>query len=369
MRAVVATEIAALGPQLRLALLGIGLDCGAADCVSFATLPDRLAQPNADVILVVVEPIATALRAIQGVATRSRCPVLAVGAALDSQHVALAMQNGAKAYLDLSRIREELVQTLATMYQNGSVIHPRGKTLAVIGASPGAGVTTVAASLAFAMAEHHPNKVALAELGPGVPELALNLDLKPRHSVSDLTVHWDRMDPTMVRQTMVPHAAGLMILAHKPETLQAHLLERPAMHQTVSLLRTMFGYTVLDLGHSLDASRLAAIRLSDCLVVVLRLDVPGLRLARQFIRQLAENDVPHDKLRLVANRHGQKQQIARKQAEEVLGLPIPDLIPDDPATVNQSLNHGTPLVKLARRAAITRSFDVLAVQLNGKAES
>jgi Flp pilus assembly CpaE family ATPase len=68
---------------------------------------------------------------------------------------------------------------------------------------------------------------------------------------------------------------------------------------------------------------------------------------------------------LVANRHGQKQQIQRKQAEEVLGLSIHDLIPDDPGTVNRSLNHGTPLVRVARRAAITRSFDVLAVQLNG----
>jgi pilus assembly protein CpaE len=327
MRAVVATEITALGTQLRQVLLGSGLECGAA--------------------------------------ARIRAPILAVGAGLDAHQVAQVLDSGAKACLELSRVREELITTLTTMHQAGAVVRPLGKALAVVGASPGTGVTTVAASLAFALAEHHPNRVALAELGPGVPELALNLDLKPRHSVTDLAIHWERMDPSMVRQSMVAHPAGLLILAHKPETLQAHVLERPAMQQTVNLLRAMFGYTVLDLGHSLDGSRLEAMGQAERVVVVLRLDVPGLRLARQFIRHLSDQEVPRTKLRLVANRHGQKQQIQRKQAEEVLGLSIHDLIPDDPGTVNRSLNHGTPLVRVARRAAITRSFDVLAVQLNG----
>jgi len=368
MRAVVATETAALGTQLRQVALGSGLECGAADCVSLANLSTRLALPNADLILVVVEPAGLGLTAIENAASRTRSPILAVGPAFDPRLVSQALQRGAKAYLDLSRIREDLGKTLAKLHEAGSVVHPLGKTLAVVGASPGAGVTTVAASLAFALAEQHPNRVVLAELGPGVPELALSLDLKPRHSVSDLALHWDRMDPSMVRQSMVQHAAGLGILAHKPETLQAHVLERPAMYQTVVLLRAMFAYSVLDLGHSLDGSRLEAMNLADVLVVVLRLDVPALRLARQFIRQLMEQGVPREKLRLLANRHGQKQQIQRKTAEDVLGLPISDWIPDDPATLNQALNHGTPLLTTARRAAITRSFDVLAAQLNGEPE-
>ncbi len=368
MRAVVATEIGPLGPQLRLVLLGTGLECGAADCVSFAELSARLEQPDADLILIVVEPFGPALTTLQAAAVRTRAPVLAVGPAFNSHHIALTLQSGAQAYLDLSRVREDLLRALKTLHLSGAVHHPQGKTFAVLGASPGAGVTTVAASLAFALAEHHPNRVALAELGPGVPELALNLDLKLRHSVTDLAIHWDRMDASMVRKSMVQHPAGLMILAHHPETPHAPVLERPAMHQIVSLLRAMFGYTVLELGHSLDGSRLEAINLAEDVVVVLRLDVPGLRLTRQLLRQLAELDVPRDKLRLLANRHGQKQQIARKQAEDVLGLPIRDLIPDDPATVNESVNHGTPLVRLARRAAITRCFDILAVELNGEPE-
>jgi pilus assembly protein CpaE len=106
--------------------------------------------------------------------------------------------------------------------------------------------------------------------------------------------------------------------------------------------------------------------MSENVVVVLRLDVPSLRLTRQFVRRLTEQGVVRDKMRLVANRHGQRQQISRKKAEEVIGVAIPEWVPDDPATLNQALNHGLPLLSTARRAAITVSFDTLATKLNGK---
>jgi pilus assembly protein CpaE len=204
-------------------------------------------------------------------------------------------------------------------------------------------------------------------LGPTVPELALNLDLKPRHSVSDLALNWDRMDPAMLRHGLVVHPTGLNILAYKAETLQAAVLEAPALRQLLLLMRAMIAYSVLDLGHSCDPARLTALTLSDKVVIVLRLDVPSLRLTRQFVRQLTEQGVPRDRMRLLANRHGQRQQITRKKAEEVLGVPIPEWVPDDPATLNHALNHGLPLLSTARGAEITQCFASLAMNLNGKA--
>jgi Flp pilus assembly CpaE family ATPase len=75
-----------------------------------------------------------------------------------------------------------------------------------------------------------------------------------------------------------------------------------------------------------------------------------------------------DKLRPVANRYGQRRQVAWKQAEQSLGMPFPDWIPDDPASLNEALNQGKPLVQAARRAAITKRFDQLAQHLNGQAK-
>ena len=366
MRVVVATEIAGLGTQLRQVALSSGIECGAADCVNFAALPGRLSQAHADFALIVLDPLPSALTVIKQTAAKATIPVLAVGPSHDANQILRAIHNGALLYLDIAHFRDDFILALEKMHQTGKIAHPQGTLLAVVAAAPGAGVTTVSASLAFALNEQHPKRVLLAELGPGVPELALNLDLKPRHSVGDLALHWDRMDPAMLRHTLVPHPTGLNIVAYKAETLHAATLDTPAMRQLLLLMRAMFAYSVLDLGHSSDPGRLTALTMSDNVVIVLRLDVPSLRLTRQFVRQLTEQGVARDKMRLVANRHGQRSQISRKKAEEVIGFAIPEWVPDDPATLNQALNHGLPLLSTARRAPITVSFDTLATSLNGK---
>jgi pilus assembly protein CpaE len=360
MRAVIADESSKLGDRLRQVVLGVGLECGAADRVSYANLQGRLTQAPADLVLVVLgADRSDGLALIQELA-RTSLPVLAVGPSSDSQQILQALRAGARGYMDEAHLREELLGALEKLHAAGSVPFRRGQTIAVLAATPGTGVTTVASSLAFALAERAPQRVALAEVGSGVPDLSLNLNLDPRHTVADLADQWERLDATMLRQALVEHPAGVNVLAYKPETLNTAPIQPTAMRQTVILLSALFDFTVLDLGHSTDVSRLEALALASSVVLVVRLDVPSLRLTRQLIRQLGLQGLPQDKLRVVANRYGQRKQVAWKKAAEVLGLPIQGWVPEDPATLNQAHNHGLPLVRVARRASITRTFDKLA---------
>jgi len=67
---------------------------------------------------------------------------------------------------------------------------------------------------------------------------------------------------------------------------------------------------------------------------------------------------------VVANRYGQRKQFNWKRAQEALGVPIREWIPDDPGRVNQALNQGQPLLHLGRRSSIARSFERLVAQLS-----
>jgi pilus assembly protein CpaE len=197
--------------------------------------------------------------------------------------------------------------------------------------------------------------------------VALSLDLDPRHAVGDLTQHWDRLDATMLQQAVVEHAAGVNVLAHKPETQSVPPLDPQPMQQTLLLLKALFEYVVLDLGHVLDGSVLEAVKLSENILIVVRLDVPCLRLTRKLLHQLTvQHSIPLTRISVVANKYGQRRQIAWRQAEETLGVKLLEGIPDDPATLNQAVNQGQPLIRTSRRAGITRSFDKLADRLNGK---
>src|SRR5262249_32049147 len=148
---------------LRQALLAAGLECGAGDCVSFGELPVRLARAETDLVLVGVgaDPGA-ALAVVQHVVANHGLATWAVGAAADHQQVLRCLRAGAREYLDRGKAREEVTLALERLRAVGADgTHP-GQTIAVLGAAPGSGVTTVATGLAFALARQHADQVVLA---------------------------------------------------------------------------------------------------------------------------------------------------------------------------------------------------------------
>src|SRR5947209_2571374 len=97
LRVVVAQQQPDSPEPLRRVLLGMGLECTAADCVPFSELPVRLAQGPIDLVLVRVgtEPAAT-LDAIRQTAALTAAPVLALGAANDPQRILQTARGGAR---------------------------------------------------------------------------------------------------------------------------------------------------------------------------------------------------------------------------------------------------------------------------------
>jgi pilus assembly protein CpaE len=367
MRVVITQEQTGANDQVRQAILGLGLECGAGDCVSFAELPVRLSQGGLDLVLVRTgaEP-AAALAAIRQAVALTGAPVLAVGPATDVQQILETTRSGAREYLDESRLTSDLEAALEKLRGTAGPKHGHGLVVAVASATPGSGVTTVATNLAFIWAEKHPEQVALVELGRETADLALCLDLSPRHTVTDVAQNWHRMDAALLRRSMMEHPGGVRVLAQKPETLEVAPFDAQAVRKAVILMRTMYAVTVLDLGHVLSEEHYEAMRLADLVTVVVRLDVPALRQTRRFIGTCTERGVPRDRIRLVANRYGQKGQIGWRKAEEAMNAKFADYIPDDSGKLNQALNKGQPLVRVARRSSISRRFAKLAHHLNGR---
>lgn len=367
MRVIIAHNDAYQREHLRQVALSLGLTCEAVDCTPLNDLRVRFGQVHADVVLVGLgEQPAAAFSVIEQAVSYVKGPILAVGPSNDPQIIRHAIRSGAREYLDEANARAEFLDALNKLAQAGVVNFRRGTTISVIAPMPGTGVSTVACGLAFSLGEKYPRQVALAELGGGVPALALALDLQPQHGVDELTSNWDRLDATMLEQALVAHPAGVSVLAHVPETLHVRPLSVEALQQSLLLLKAMFEFVVVDLGHYADSSALQAMALSDKILVVVRLDVPCLRLARRFLQELATYGVNANKIQIIANRYGQRKQITWKQAEQTLGMSITDAVPDDAPTLNEATNQGQPLVKTARRAGITRTFDKLATTLNGR---
>src|SRR5262249_62097167 len=148
----------------------------------------------------------------------------------------------------------------------------------------GGAVTPVAGRSAFLWADKHRDRVVLAGLGREAADLALSLDLNPRHTIVDVAGgnNLDRLDATFVKRCLTPHAAGVQVLAYKPETLSGETLDPRAVRKAVLLMKSTFSAAVLDLGHLMGDEHFEAMKVCDSIVVVVRLDVPSLRQARPF---------------------------------------------------------------------------------------
>lgn len=345
----------------RRAALRAGLECAAADCVPLSDLPLRLAREPAAQLVVVFwdsEPEAAA-RAIRAAADRTRQPVYAVAAGAPEP----AAASGAAGVWAPDRLHEELMATADALRRSGWVEETRGRVIAVTGVQAGTGATTVAAGLAFALAAGKNGAVCLAELGSGCPALALNLNLELRHTVADLIRAHDRVDVSMIREAAVRHPDGVDVLAYGRDALAPEPFAPTTGRDFHVLLRSAYDWSVADAGHGTGPEAEAVLGPADAVVVVTRLDPPGLHQTRRFTLALIERGVPVDAITVAANRYGQSGLVHWQKAEEVLKTKVAAWLPDDAAAVNKALRDAKPLAAVARGSKLTRELAKLAAEL------
>ncbi|MGA2035532.1 MAG: hypothetical protein ABSG68_25060, partial [Thermoguttaceae bacterium] len=337
--------------EARRVLLGEGLACEAEDVVAYDDLPACLASGHPDLVLVYCNgPPCEGLKAIQTAHQLVRVPILAIG----EPAVALvrdAMRAGAREFLDMNNLRQDLSAALVNIESTGGGGSQRGKIVSVFSPIGGAGVSTIAVNLAVTLAgsdrPETADAAALIDVNPPPSDLSLLLDLEPKHTLAEVCSHGGHMDRKMLAGAMTAHASGLQVLPQPgyPGEVKAHYAEPDAavLRQLFVLLRRMYATVIVDAGHALAGAPLEAVQVSSLVILVAHADVPGLRRAGWALDTLESLGVGRDRIRLVLNRYGERHQVKRATIEEALGLPVAWTLADNAALVCRARNEGVPL--------------------------
>jgi pilus assembly protein CpaE len=373
MRIVLADNRQERSEHVRRILLGEGLICEADDVVGFDRLPSRLAGAKADLVLIAVDSAADnavddadedAQGAIRDTHHATDAPILAIGDEPTVEAIREAMRLGAREFLSLARLREELTQALIKIEAAGQISSQRGSLISIFSPTGGVGVSTTAVNLAVRLAADIPEPVALIDLKPAPSDLALLLDIEPRHTTNDVCHSWERMDQKLLEGAMVHHSSGVRVLAQAGYPQEGGTTENSltpeAVRQLATLVRRIHTASVIDTASTLDACQLEAMRLSNLVGLVVRPDVPGLRRARWALDTATAEGIPRDRFRLVLNRYGQGGQVDLDTVEQTLGIEVFQKIPEDHRSVNRAANRGVPLSELSKRSRISRSFSSFA---------
>ena len=303
-------------------------------------------------------------------ATGAAQRIVAVGAVNDVTLFRDLIASGAADYLVKPISRHALLAALMAAplpAAQATVAKPveSGRTFAVIGARGGVGASTIAANLAWLMANEQRRKVALLDLDLHFGTAALLLDLVPGRGLREALERPSRIDSLFLERALEKQGERLHVLAGEEPLADELALDPSAPAVLLHELRNRFDRVIVDLPRNAGMTERQALAAASAIVVVLDLTLPALRDTLRVLA-LASDCAPDATLLLVAGGAGAGG-LAQADFEKGLGRKIDFIVPHDRKAVVAAATAGKPLALAASGAKAIAALRPLAARLDGAA--
>ena len=283
-------------------------------------------------------------------------PVIVLTALDDDDTAVQAVQDGAEDYLvksDVQPARIARCLKMALSRQTGRAAgDPRhlsepGVVLSCIGSKGGIGTSTTVMNLAALLAQSGLDTL-LIEFRWGCPgSLNLYLESEPGDPLMALLQPAWPIPPAQLRHCLVDCLPGLRLLCPARSGTTWPVLDAVQVQAIVAAARRVSPCVVLDLPARLDEGVAEALRLSDCVTVLVDREVSSLHSAAAFLDQIAPAASNAREFYLAAiDRTGLQQPLPLSDLKTRLKMHPLVSIPHVPDGIAQSHATRTPFVSL-----------------------
>ena len=238
------------------------------------------------------------------------------------------------------------------------------RVISVFSLRGGVGVTSLAVNLAVSLAQMWQVEVPLIDLALESGHGALMLDLKPKYTLAELAQRTEEGIEEVLDGYLVHHESGVRLLAAPPSPAQADLITPPLLHTVLPMLKRKFEYIVVDTASSFSEVTLAALDLSDLIIVVLSPDLASLKVSTATMDVFQALDYRKECLAVVINWTFPQGGLPQNNIEAALGLPINAAIPYERTLFVEAINSGVPAVWGHPTASASMTIEQLAFQVS-----
>ncbi len=301
----------------------------------------------------------------------------------DPNYMRRAMQAGAHDFLTKPPMADELISAVRRAGQVAQAERSRtaqaasvaaavaqptlgsgfvnGRVIMVYSPKGGTGVTTLAVNLAITL-HNDETRAALVDGNLQFGDVAIFLNEQGKNTLLDLAPRADELDPDVVDGVMLKHAAsGIRVLAAPAKPEHADHVSADQFSKLVKYLRQIYAYVVVDTTHMLTDITLAALDVSDIVVLVTTQDIPAIKNISLFLDLLKTIGVQRDRLCLVLNKYDKRiVSITPERVGENLKQPVVGVIPLEEAVVIPSVNRGIPFMVDNKTKPVARAVFALA---------
>jgi pilus assembly protein CpaE len=236
-----------------------------------------------------------------------------------------------------------------------------GKVIVVYSPKGGVGCTTVATNLAIAL-NNEETPVVLVDGNLQFGDVAIFLNEQARNSVADLTPRADELDPEIVEEVLMRHAAtGLKVLAapYRPE--QAEDVGAEELVKVLHYLRRLYAYVVVDTASTLTDVTLGILQdASDLIVLLTTQDIPSIKNSRLFLDLSDALGIERRRILFVMNRFDKRIGITPEKVRDNFKQEVAAVLPLDERTVIPSVNRGVPFFINNKSQPVARAVITLA---------
>ena len=274
---------------------------------------------------------------------------------------------GSMAQVERSKsIPVQPVQSLGNIAAAQAYGLPKGKIVTVYSPKGGTGCTTIAVNLALTL-HNEDTRVALVDGNLQFGDVAVFVNEQGKNTIIDLAPRADELDPEIVEEVMLKHgSSGVHILAAPSKPEYAEKVSSTQFAAVLEYLRQIYSYVVVDSASMLTDVTLAAIDISDLIVLVTTQDIPAIKNCRLFLDLTQTLGIGRERILFTMNRYDKRISITPERVAENLKQEVASVIPLDEATVVKAANRGVPFVLDSKNQPASRGIFSLAESVRAR---
>jgi pilus assembly protein CpaE len=336
----------------------------------WAPFVERLDRMQPDVILLEItklrEPLEDVVQRLRS--TSSQPAVFALNDAAHPDDILKALRAGVSEYL-YPPLAEPLVAALERLGQSkeksGKSTLRGGKIIAFLSAKGGCGATTIACHVAAEMARQNTGKILLADLDLQAGMVGFLMKTASTYSLADAVNSLQRMDPSFWHGLISNGIPNLEIM-NAPSSPAAKQLPAGHVKQVVAFARTLYDWTLLDLGRNVNPATLSILDMADETYLVTTPEVPALHQAKHVVQVLLDAGYSRSHLRLVLNRTTKRVDVTFDELETMLGVPVFATVANDFDALYEAFSEGR---LVGDSSDVSTDFSRLAGKIAGLPEA
>jgi pilus assembly protein CpaE len=330
--------------------------------------PEEIAGAVAAVIQVDADSSAS-IKRFQKLSSVVKAPLIAASYEPPLALVRSLIRLGAHDVLPLPLNVDELETSLAPLFaksdqRSAAAAVSTGKLVSVIKSVGGVGATALLSQLAIRFAQNEATfgrEACLIDLDVQFGDVAFQLGLRPKLTLSDLLDAGTRLDGDLLRATTTDHPAGLKVIAAPREMMPLEGVSSEHVLQIADRATREFGTVFLDLPANWTNWSLSLIARSDLVILVTDLTVTGLNRARRQLNLLDSQDLGAIDVRVVVNRYDKAaaRTISLADAKKALGRDVNYTVFNDFPVMRAAIDRGVPISEIKRKTALGKDLDIL----------